>query len=293
MTTVHVESLDVEVEAEAEAEAEAETNGTAPSGNGAGVQPGGAADAAANVMRFIVYDGKFGAAFKPYPKLDADVCLNIIRDADEFVLSCMGSLWDNDRHSYAETTDVDALKSYDIPRSLVVCKACAPVLTWIRELYDIPRELDLELRDCFVARYKPNEQPSLKRHVDGTLLSFIIALSDSTAYDGGETHLGTNTTGSTHSVRLERGEYLVFPGGLLHHSVKPVTRGERYMLVGFVSITCTTWFAARRMLDRYQDRVKERLAKYDSARNREGILRLLQDIPSQLSTYATKLPPRV
>ena len=121
-TTVHVESLDVEVKAEAEAE----TNGTAPSGNGAGVQPGGAADAAANVMRFIVYDGKFGAAFKPYPKLDADVCLNIIRDADEFVLSCMGSLWDNDRHSYAETTDVDALKSYDIPRSLVVCKACAP-----------------------------------------------------------------------------------------------------------------------------------------------------------------------
>ena len=115
MTTVHVESLNVEVEAE--------TNGTVPSGNGAGVegeaatkngQPGDAADAAANVMRFIVYDGKFGAAFKPYPKLDADVCFNIIRDADEFVLSCMGSLWDNDRHSYAETTDVDTVYGFSV-----------------------------------------------------------------------------------------------------------------------------------------------------------------------------------
>ena len=244
-------------------------------------------------MRYVVYEGSaFGAAFKPPDRIPAETCSRLQEDAEEFVLTSRGQLWDIDRHAYAATTDVDVLRSYDIARSLRVSSACVPIFEWIRELFAIPASIDLLLKDCFVARYLPTEQASLKRHVDGTLLSFVMALSDPAAYEGGETNLGTNTTGYTHNVRLERGEYVVFPGGLIHHSVLPVTSGARYMLVGFVSLTCATWISAQRMLSTYQDRVKERLSKLDSKGHKPEILKVIADIPSQLMKYDSILPRR-
>lgn len=63
-------------------------------------------------------------------------------------------------------------------------------------------------------------------------LSFVIQLSDPAEYEGGELllHLGAEPT----KIKKKRGYMAVFPSYSLHE-VSPVTKGERYSLVGWIT----------------------------------------------------------
>jgi len=63
-------------------------------------------------------------------------------------------------------------------------------------------------------------------------LSFVIQLSDPSEYEGGELllHLGSEPT----RIKRKRGYITVFPSFSLHE-VSPVTKGERYSLVGWIT----------------------------------------------------------
>jgi|TARA_Y100000015_G_C2390880_1_gene90073 PKHD-type hydroxylase len=63
-------------------------------------------------------------------------------------------------------------------------------------------------------------------------LSFVIQLSDPAEYEGGELllHLGAEPT----KIKKKRGYMAVFPSYSLHE-VTPVTKGERYSLVGWIT----------------------------------------------------------
>lgn len=64
-----------------------------------------------------------------------------------------------------------------------------------------------------------------------TDMSFTIAISDKSEYEGGE--LEMEDVGRKASVKLEAGQMVLYPTGILHR-VKPVTSGTRLCIVGWV-----------------------------------------------------------
>jgi hypothetical protein len=84
------------------------------------------------------------------------------------------------------------------------------------------------LDDLFVVKYTSEGQSSLIRHTDAGNVSFMVALSMFGDYDGG----GTYFDDINDTVHLEQGQILVFDAELFHKG-NPITRGTRYLLVGF------------------------------------------------------------
>lgn len=64
-----------------------------------------------------------------------------------------------------------------------------------------------------------------------TDISFTLFLSDSADYEGGE--LVIHSAGVTQSVSGDWGQLVLYPSGSIHE-VKPVTRGERIVCVGWI-----------------------------------------------------------
>ena len=76
------------------------------------------------------------------------------------------------------------------------------------------------------------------RHIDNPFmstgrsdLSFTIALTNKTYYEGGE--LVIETMNSEEEVKLEAGEMIIYPSTYLH-SVKEIRKGERLVCVGWI-----------------------------------------------------------
>ena len=74
-------------------------------------------------------------------------------------------------------------------------------------------------------------QASLPLHRDGSLLSFNILLNNAAAFDGGGTYFELLDT----TYRGQQGDAVIHSGRLRHAGAE-VTRGERYVLVGFVDV---------------------------------------------------------
>ena len=66
-------------------------------------------------------------------------------------------------------------------------------------------------------------------HADGSLFSINILLNDPADFDGGGTYFEL----TCQRVRPPRGSAIAHSGDL-RHCGKPITRGERYLLVGFI-----------------------------------------------------------
>lgn len=83
--------------------------------------------------------------------------------------------------------------------------------------------------DIFVVRYDATQQNRLEAHRDASVISFNLALNEN--FEGGGTYidaLGTRLT-------MDTGTLLIHCGRLRHCGC-PVTRGVRYILVGFVLV---------------------------------------------------------
>mgnify|MGYP001193495143 CR=1 FL=1 len=62
-------------------------------------------------------------------------------------------------------------------------------------------------------------------------LSFIIGLSPAESYEGGEVIFKVGPENK--AIKIEQGKMITFPSFVLH-KVAPVTKGERYVLVGWL-----------------------------------------------------------
>lgn len=84
--------------------------------------------------------------------------------------------------------------------------------------------------DVFVVKYDAGAdgQRDLLRHVDGGDVSFMLALSPRNAYDAG----GTDFDVLEEPLHLEQGDLTLFHADLYHAGI-PISRGVRYLLVGF------------------------------------------------------------
>ncbi|OUU50617.1 MAG: hypothetical protein CBC12_05340 [Candidatus Puniceispirillum sp. TMED52] len=138
--------------------------------------------------------------------------------------------WTKKRHANYPTTDIPVTpKTLPITNSLKERLLKEVVAPEIKRAYDID-ENNISYQEAFVVRYSASNdhQHGLKPHVDGSPLSFVCALNDD--FVGGGTRF--IKTGDTYN--LKKGQCCIFPGINQHEGV-PVTKGERWILTGFLN----------------------------------------------------------
>ena len=101
--------------------------------------------------------------------------------------------------------------------------------------YEIDDETALRMESAspFLVRYQANKSSGgMRKHKDNAHISYIINLSKRERFTGGGTHIyALNRT-----ITSDQGQAVVFPSQVLHSGVG-ITRGERYILSGFASLT--------------------------------------------------------
>lgn len=112
------------------------------------------------------------------------------------------------------------------------------LLPLVRRLFDLSlaKEEDvLKVDDAFVVHYSCAEggQKELAMHADGSIFSFNILLNDPAEFTGGGTHI--ERLGRVAVPSAARGD-AVLHCGRLRHGGAPITTGERFILVVFVSL---------------------------------------------------------
>ena len=165
------------------------------------------------------------------PALDAEACAALVSASERHVATCGG--WSSSRHLDSfptrdfEASDAPELQSLLLPLCRTVLLPTLASL-FLRGAAAGARPV---LRELFVVRYAAGGggSPGLAPHRDGHPLSFSLLLSDPGDFEGGGTEL--QTLGTT--LRPRQGEVLMHSGSMLHAG-SPVSRGVRYLLVGFV-----------------------------------------------------------
>ncbi|CAM9471825.1 unnamed protein product [Choristocarpus tenellus] len=163
--------------------------------------------------------------------------------------------WSTARHAWHPTTDI-AVSSIPVLDHWARKLLLTTVLPSIADLFGFEtRHLSTEgpaspslaacLKDLFAVRYRPGTQDRLAPHRDGNLLSFNILLSEPGSFEGGGTRFAAlqgmegGSLGFCASDGVVRpstvGDLTMHTGKLLHEGVR-VTRGTRYILVGFVRV---------------------------------------------------------
>jgi hypothetical protein len=104
-----------------------------------------------------------------------------------------------------------------------------PLTPIIASLHLLPYMLcSLAFNVQFVVKYDAAQQRELTRHYDAGDISFMLALSERSSYEGG----GTDFDCLNEVLHLEQGDLVVFDASIYHCGV-PITTGLRYLLVGF------------------------------------------------------------
>lgn len=154
-----------------------------------------------------------------FPFLSSERCDEIITKAN------LMDNWSKNRHKHYPTTDIPLqnIDNLDLRQEIEnICKIA------MREykLTGVVNPFDL-----FVVKYSANGQSFLDIHRDTSELSFIILLSDPSDFEGG----GTFYEVYNKTFKPQKGEIL-FHCGKLRHSGLKITKGTRYILIGFLAV---------------------------------------------------------
>ena len=163
-----------------------------------------------------------------HPILTRDECNRIVAEAESRALEIQ---WTTNRHGNYPTTDLPLI---ELPETLeflqvALVERIYPLLTAQFGTF-LPDPSKLRVADGFVVKYDAQGgQKELKPHRDGSVLSFNIALNQSSDFEGG----GTWFASLNDAIRLEQGELVSHASGILHGG-HGITRGKRYIMVAFV-----------------------------------------------------------
>ena len=165
--------------------------------------------------------------------LSNDLCDYIIGESEKYAKNNKDENndgWTISRHKSYPTTDlpVNAIPSLsNLIKSIVYYK----IFPYIECYYKVNKYL-LSLGDLFVVKYDSAKQKLLQKHKDGNLFSFNILLNDISNFEGGGT-IFYNKDDTETIVQNTKGG-LVIHSGLQFHAGNQITKGIRYILVGFI-----------------------------------------------------------
>jgi hypothetical protein len=162
-----------------------------------------------------------------YPKIFTnDICRWIINESENYANSNGG--WTTKRHVKYPTTDlpIENIK----PVFPFIVETFKTIADKIKKSYNLNDDIKLNFVDVFIVKYKHNEQSFLELHKDGSFLSFNILLSSPDEFEGGGTYFDDGLT-----MTPEQGE-LTIHSSKIKHAGLPITKGTRYLLVGFVNL---------------------------------------------------------
>jgi len=155
-----------------------------------------------------------------------DMCRFIINESENYAKNNGG--WTTKRHIKYPTTDLPVEK---IPSIFgLIIESMNTVLNKVKMSYGLHEDMTINIKDLFVVKYSHDAQNSLEMHTDGSFLSFSVLLNDKNEFEGGGTYFDDGLTCS-----LDQGD-LSIHSSLIKHSGLPVTKGTRYLLVGFLDI---------------------------------------------------------
>ena len=176
---------------------------------------------------------------------DASSCARLIFEAEAV------NSWTSDRHDDYATRDIE-VSTIPALRDWVAPRLRSTILPTMAQLFGVTLAR-LAAREVFIVKYSAEPEPepeeenagtrrdvvrceatqsSLPLHRDGYELSFNILLSEPESFEGGGTRLAS--LGLT--VQPERVGDIFMHCGQMKHGGAQVTRGVRYILVGFVEI---------------------------------------------------------
>ena len=155
-----------------------------------------------------------------------DTCEWLINESELYAKENGG--WTTHRHNNYPTTDIPIENIKPIFK--YVLGTVPNIIKKIYKSYCIPESTSINIVDLFIVKYDKDAQNKLETHTDGSFISFNIMLSSSKDYEGGGTEFNDGI-----KMFLDQGEVLVH-SGYVKHSGLEVTKGVRYILVGFTSI---------------------------------------------------------
>jgi hypothetical protein len=155
-----------------------------------------------------------------------DICNFIINESEKYAASNGG--WTTKRHNNYPTTDLPVEKILSI--FSLVLETMKTITNKIKQSFGINDNMRLNISDLFVVKYKDDAQNHLEMHCDGSFLSFNILLSDKNDFEGGGTYFDDGLM-----AHLDQGDILIHSSRIKHAGL-PITKGTRYLLVGFLNI---------------------------------------------------------
>lgn len=149
---------------------------------------------------------------------------------DKIVEETKKHKWTKKRHLNYPTTDIPVkIMNISVNVNNFVKDNIFP---YIEKHYGIDKQL-IKINDLFVVKYNVSEQNFLERHTDGSVYSFNILLNERVDFDGGGT--GIYAPWNYEECHISKGDLVIHPGFLYHKGIT-ITRGVRYILVGFLGI---------------------------------------------------------
>ena len=158
----------------------------------------------------------------------SDAVCNIVIDHANKVGEEKG--WTTKRHNNYPTTDLPMHMLSESVRAIILCRV-SEILDKAKVLYCLPKTCSMDVKDIFIVKYAPSQQSILGMHCDGNILTFQITLSSLEDYEGGGTEYCDGCI-----VKPNKGA-LTIQSGFVKHAGVPITKGLRYVLVGFVEMS--------------------------------------------------------
>jgi hypothetical protein len=158
-----------------------------------------------------------------------DICRYIINESEKY--AAVNGGWTRKRHDNYPTTDLPVEK---IPSIFgLVLETLHTIVKKVKKSYGLQDNMAINIHDLFIVKYKDSEQNYLDIHLDGSFLSFNILLSNTSDFEGGGTYFDDGLI--TYS---EQGDILIHSSKIKHAGL-PITKGTRYLLVGFLNLDLT------------------------------------------------------
>lgn len=165
-----------------------------------------------------------------YPKLfTSEICEWIINESEYYAEKNGG--WTTKRHRNYPTTDLPAQNIPHIFNFLLV--PLNTICGFIKKSYCLNSDFVIDIIDIFIVKYNDYNQNYLDFHVDGSIISFNILLSDPVSFKGGGTCFNDGLI-----YNISQGDVLIHSGKIKHAGL-PVIEGNRYLIVGFLDILKT------------------------------------------------------